>query len=132
MFAKSEYLHLGAVAGDLLEWLTERLPVGGSHEHAGKAFGATQGDVLQHVAVDVAVLVDLGFGEDRESHVAQRFDPRPHDVGATWGDVGEDGGFRLQRDGGFATVGPLLREFRGAGEQPAAEGVEPWTMRGRR
>ena len=88
-----------AVAGDLLERQPERLPVRGGHQHAGQSLAAAQRDVVEHVAVDVAVFVDLRFGEDREAHVAQRLDPRPNDVGAARRDVGEDGRLGLQRDG---------------------------------
>ena len=56
-------------------------------------------DVVQHVAVDIAVFVDLGFGEDSKPDVAQRVHPGPHHFGAAWGDVGENGGLGLELRG---------------------------------
>src|SRR3954447_7603402 len=125
MFAKSQHLDGHTVPGDLLQRQFERLPVGRSHQYARQPLAAAQRDVVEHVAVDVAVLVDLRFREDREAHVTQRLHPWANDVGATCGDVGEDGRLGLQRD--LRALGGQLRR---AGQQPPAEGVEPWPVRG--
>ena len=66
MFAKSEHLNTNAGVCNLLERLTERLTVGRGHHQRRQPFGTPLLDVGQHVAVDVAVLVDLRFGEDGE------------------------------------------------------------------
>ena len=35
-----------------------------------------QRDVVEHVGVDIAVLIDLRLGEHRETHIAQALRPR--------------------------------------------------------
>ena len=106
------------VAGDVLQRRPERLAVGRGHQHAGQTLAAAQRDVGQHVAVDVAVVVDLGFGEDRETHVTQRLDPGADDVGAAGCDVGEDGGLGLHRD---LRVEPADRSaVRASSQRPSA------------
>src|SRR3954462_1989215 len=125
MFAKSQHLDLHAFAGDLLQRQFERLPVGGGHQHTGQALAAPKRDVVEHVAVDVAVFVDLRFGEDREANVTQCLHPRSNDVGATWGDVREDRRLGFQRD-----IGARDGQLGGARKHPPAEGAESGPPRG--
>jgi hypothetical protein len=127
MFAKSEHLHRGAFASNVFQRVPERLPVGGCDQHRGQALMAAQRDVVEHVAVDVAVVINLRFCEDGEPHVTQSLHPWANDIGATWGDVGEDGGLGLQRDAGFGG-----RELSGVAQQPAAQRVEAGPVRGGR
>src|SRR6476469_3044556 len=129
MFAKSKNPYVDALPGDVFEGQPERLTVGRGDDDAGQALGTAQRDVFEHVAVDVAVFVDLGLGEDGESDVPQRLDPGPHDVGASRCDVGEDGGLGLKRDRRLV-VGATTCEFGGTGEQPPAERVEAGAVRG--
>lgn len=83
--------------------------------------------MVEHVVVDVGVLGELGLGEHRVAHVAQRIDPRPHDIGAARGHIGEHRGLRL--DGSSARGGP---QCFGLGQQPSANRVETRPMcRGR-
>src|ERR1700682_172970 len=119
MFAKSEHLNGGTRAGDLLQRLAECLPVSRGDEHTGEPLAASKRDMGEHVAVDIAVLVDLRLGEDREAYVTQCLDPGSNDVGAAGRDIGEDGGLWLQRD----VVAPRGK-FGGARQQPAAQRVE--------
>src|SRR5690242_2202286 len=125
MFAKSEDLYRHTLAGDFLQWLFECLTIGGSHQHAGQPLAAPECDVVEHVTVDVAVFVDLRFGEDREPHVTQSLHPRSNNIGATWGDVREHRRLRLKCE-----VGPGTRQLGGARQQPAAERVEPGPVGG--
>ena len=69
MFAKSDDLHADAGAGNFFQRLPKRLAIGGGHHQRRQPLLPPAFDVGQHVAVDVAVLVDLGLGEDREPHV---------------------------------------------------------------
>ena len=81
-------------------------------------------DVRQHVGIHIGVLLRLRLGEDGEADVAQRLHPRPHDLGAAGGDVGEDGGlglYRLAQRGG-----QLLR----AVQHPPADRIKPWPVGG--
>src|SRR6478609_10559180 len=115
MFAKSKHLNRGTSTGDVLERLTERLSVSRGHQQPGQPFVAAKGDVVEHVDVDVTVFVDLGFGEHRETHVTQCLDPGSDDVGAAGGDIGENGGLRLNGDALVARG-----QLGGAVEQPTA------------
>src|SRR6202012_1333540 len=124
MFAKSKHLDRYPATRDFLERQPECLAIGGRHHQRRQTLLRTLRDVREHVAVDVAVLVELGLGEDRESDVTQCIDPRPHHIGAAPGDVGEPGGLGFGRH-----VVPVDRPFGGARQQPAAEGVEAGTFR---
>src|ERR1700722_19659460 len=118
MFAKSKHLDGYPATRDFLQWQPERLAVGGRHHQRRQTLLRALRDVREHVAVDIAVLVELGLGEDRESDVAQRIDPRPHHISAARGDVGEHRRLRFGRH--FVLAG---RHFGGASQQPTAERV---------
>src|SRR3954464_6852699 len=127
MFAKSKHLKRGPRPGDVLERLTESLSVSRGHQQPGQPFVAAKGDVVEHVDIDVTVVVDLGFGEHRETHVTQGLHPRPDDVGTAGGDIGEYGGLRLNGDALVAGG-----QLGGAVEQPTPQRVEPGPVCGRR
>ena len=125
MFAESDDGDRGPLAGDLQQRLAKRLAVGRGHDEPRQTGGvATDLDVVEHVVVDVGVLGELGLGEHRVAHVAQRIDPWPHDIGAARGHVGEHRGLRLDRSS--ARGGP---QCFGLGQQPSTDRVETRPMR---
>src|SRR5277367_4675675 len=124
MFAKSKHLDGYPATRDFLKRQPECLAIGGGNHQRRQTLLRALRDVREHVAVYVAVLVELGLGEDRESDVSQCIDPRPHHLGAAPGDVGEHGGLGFGRH-----VIPVDCHFGGAGQQPAAERVEAGPFR---
>jgi hypothetical protein len=118
----------GQTLGDeLVDGLLEVLAVrGGDDEAPQDALRVPTPDVRQHVRVDVGVLVGLRLGEHGETDVAQRLHPRADDVRAAGGDVGEHGGL------GLDAAARLMGQLAGAGQQPAADGVETRAVGGGR
>ncbi|SKV54000.1 Uncharacterised protein [Mycobacteroides abscessus subsp. abscessus] len=123
MFAKSQHTDGHSVTGDYFQRFAESLTIRRGHKHPGQALGGPQLDMSKHVDVDVAVLVDLGFGEYRKPNIAQRLDPRAHHFGTPRRDIGKDGGLGFDE-----AVGMLRRISGGALEQPTAQRVEAWPV----
>src|SRR5271163_3616662 len=125
MFAKSDDLDLSSVARHLFQWLTKRLPVRRGHDKRRESLLAPQFDVLEHVAIDVAVLVDLGLGEDGKSPVTQCFYPRSDHVSAAWRDIGEDRGLGFDHH-----TRAVAADLCGTCQKPTTKCVEPGTFQG--
>ena len=96
------------------------------HHDSGEALAAPELDVLEHVRIDIAVLIDLRLGEHRETHVTQRFDPRADDIGAAGRDVGEDRRFGLERCRCSVRTAPRCGRAASDRERRIAAGRRRW------
>ena len=121
-FGKAEHDGADTFGGQVSEGGLEVPAVGGGDDNEFEvAFGEAEGEVLQHVVVDVAVGGFFGFGEDGEADVAEGVDPGVDAVDVGFVDVGEEGGFADDAVGVEASVGGKLG---GLLEEPEAGGVE--------